>query len=265
MRTLGEALTITRAGDSTFTTEIPDGWQQGRGAFGGLVLGLLGDAMEQSEPDPERPLRTLSGEILAPVLPEPAELRVEVLRRGSGLSSLAARLWQSGEVRAHATALFGKTRLSDREHTGLIPPAPRAWEDLEELPVAPPFGPDFARAFEYRSAGPLPFSGSTALATDGFIRAKGALTRLGAPQLVAYIDAWWPSVYGNEELPRPMATVSFTFQLMIDPKTLAPDARLRFRAVAEAAHDGYVAEKRELWTTDGRLVALNPQTFVYIR
>lgn len=265
MKTLDEALSIRRTGDVTFTTDVPDGWQQGRGAFGGLVLGLLARAMEQVEAAPERSLRTLSGEILAPVLAEPAELRVEVLRRGSGLSSLAARLWQSGEVRAHASAIFGKTRVTDREYLSLAVPEQRAWKDVEPVAVEPPFGPDFARAFEYRSMGTLPLSGAKKLTTEGFVRSQVTPRELGAPELVAYIDAWWPTAYGSEEAPRPMATVAFAFHLHIDPRTLPPDLPLRFRARAEAAHDGYISETRELWTPDGRLVALNPQTFVYIR
>ncbi|HEU4408007.1 MAG TPA: acyl-CoA thioesterase domain-containing protein [Polyangiaceae bacterium] len=62
---------------------MPEGWQQGRGAFGGLVPGALTRAMAASEPEPARALRSLSAELLGPVPPGPADVGVEVLRRGS--------------------------------------------------------------------------------------------------------------------------------------------------------------------------------------
>ena len=132
---LAAALAVTRAGSSSrYTAHIASGWQQGRGAFGGLVLGLLTRAMEEHAPDPTRPLRTLAGEIGAPVLVGDVELEVEVLRQGSGITSMHARLRQQGEVRAHASAIFAKDRIADREFLGLQPPQlPRP----EQVEVAP--------------------------------------------------------------------------------------------------------------------------------
>ena len=55
-----------------------------------------------------------------------------------------------------------------------------------------------------------------------------------------------------------MATVAFTLQLLGGAP--AGDDPLYFRSTNPAIRDGYVSEQRELWTADGRLVALNPQT-----
>ena len=57
------ATSLERLSDQTFSAIIPDGWQQGRGAFGGLVLGLLTRAMQAAEPDAQRTLRTLLGDL----------------------------------------------------------------------------------------------------------------------------------------------------------------------------------------------------------
>ena len=43
---LSQAMTPVRTGESTFTWAIPDGWQQGKGAFGGLVAGAAVRAAE---------------------------------------------------------------------------------------------------------------------------------------------------------------------------------------------------------------------------
>jgi hypothetical protein len=68
---------VTPLGDGRFAADIPDGWQQGRGAFGGLVLAALLRAMEAAEDDRARVTRSLSGELCGPVLPGP----VEIVRR----------------------------------------------------------------------------------------------------------------------------------------------------------------------------------------
>jgi hypothetical protein len=221
--------------------------------------------MDQVEPGPERALRTLSGEIVAPVVTGPVELTVEVLRKGSGLSSLAARLRQDGEVRAHASAIYAKQRLVDRDRTVLVPPRVKPWTETEVIPIGPPLGPTFAQSLEFRPDGPSPFSEHPEALASGWVRSRVPFARLGAPELVALADAYWPTGLAIEPMPRPMATIGFTFQLCIDPATLNPTEPLYHRGTMQAAHDGYFAELRELWTPDGRLVALNPQTFAIIK
>ena len=55
------ASAIRPTGPGTFEGTVPDGWQQGRGAFGGLVYGMLARAMEQVVNEPARRLRTFTG------------------------------------------------------------------------------------------------------------------------------------------------------------------------------------------------------------
>ena len=63
-----------------------------------------------------------------------------------------------------------------------------------------------------------------------------------------------------ERAPRPMATVAFTAELLVDPTTLDPAAPFAYHAHLAGAADGYSVELRHLWQGD-RLVALNQQTF----
>src|SRR5512140_3761693 len=74
--------------------EFPDSWQQGRGAFGGLVLAAIIRSIEAELADPARALRTLTAEFCGPARPEPAELAVEVLREGSAVTTVDCRLTQ---------------------------------------------------------------------------------------------------------------------------------------------------------------------------
>ncbi|MBE7451702.1 MAG: thioesterase family protein [Kofleriaceae bacterium] len=104
------ASAIRPDGEARYAWEVPDGWQQGKGAFGGLVLGTLLRAMEACEADPARRVRSLSGEIPAPVVAGPTTIEVEVLRRGGGTTFLSARARQAGATVARASALLAASR-----------------------------------------------------------------------------------------------------------------------------------------------------------
>lgn len=251
-------------GDGRYRAEVPDGWQQGRGAFGGLVLGTLARAMLHAEPEAERTLRALSGEIVGPVLPGAVDLTVNALRRGNAVSSWEARLSQNGEVLARASAVLGRARAADRDGTDAHAPAiAKPWREVDVIPVRPPLGPHFARMFEFR-ADAWPFQGGPRAEVEGWVRLAKPVP-LGVPEVVALADAYWPALFAVETAPRPMATVSFTLELHADPATLDPAEPLRYRASAPATRQGYATEFRELWTARGELVALNQQVFVVIK
>jgi Thioesterase-like superfamily len=259
------ATRVVPTGDpGQFRAEVPEGWQQGRGAFGGLVLGALARAMAASEPEPDRTLRSLTAELFAPVLVGPAEVRVETLRRGSGVSSYDARIAQGGELLARASATFGRPRRDRRRWSPPDPPPARAWGEAPVLDVRPPLGPPFARFFEYRPTGPAIFGGGSEAITSGWVRPRRPLASFGGPELVALADAWWPATFSIDSAPRPAATLSYAIEFSWDGTPLPADQPLFYRARAVAACDGFVVEMRELWTLEGQALAFNQQTFVLI-
>lgn len=251
---------VTALGDGRFSADLPDGWQQGRGLFGGLVTAVLVRALEASAPD--RPLRSLTSELCGPTSPGPAELRVEALRVGSAVSTLAVRLVQGGEVSAHGVGVLGRGRSRDLDGTRVTPPVLPDWRAMERLPMLPPIAPTFTKHFEFRSRH-LPFSGGSPT-TEGWIRPLNAGVPRDTAFLAACIDAWWPTLFQIETRPRPMATVAFTFQPQGDLEGLDADAPLFHRASLVAARDGYAVEYRDLWGHDGRLLATNQQTIAVI-
>jgi len=258
------ATAVEPIGDHTFRSMVPDGWQQGRGAFGGLVLGTLLRAILRCEPDPARAARTLAGDICGPVLPGPADIHVRVLRRGSNQSNLAAELTQGSAILATATAVLSKPRSSHRQLMRLTPPAPEDWQSAPLLPIGPPIAPTFAQHFEYRSAGPIPFAGHPVPETAGWIREKAPPSGMDAPALIGRLDAWWPTLFTIESAPRPCSTVQFTAELLANTASLDPALPLRHRAEMISLRDGFFIEARELWHGE-ELVALNQQTFVIIK
>ena len=247
-------------GDGRFRVVVPDGWQQGRGAFGGLVLGALLRAVEQTEPDRSRATRTIMGELIGPVLPGEHEIVTRVLRRGAHQSNVRAELVAAGEVVAEASVVMSHARAA--VPVAVAPAdAPRI-EGLPVIPIAAP-GPVFAHWYEYRPALGIPFAGAREPASAGYVREREAPSRVDAPALVALLDTWYPAVFPTLTAPRPMATVSFTAEILCDPSMVDPRAHLFTTCRAIAAHDGFVVELREL--RDGeRVLAMNQQTFVVL-
>jgi hypothetical protein len=256
--------TPTRTADGRYTIDVPDGWQQGRGAFGGLVIANLIRAAEATVAAPDRPLRSLTAAICGPVVTGPADIDVEILRAGSGSTTVAARLVQDGAVQAHGVGILGRSRARDLDWA----PANvviASWKDAPVSPIAPPFGPTFAPHFEFRSTGPLPFSGAFTARAAGWIRPRRPGPARDAAYLAACIDAYWPCLLARLNEPRPAATVAFSLQITGDPGGLDPDAPLYYEAESPSLHEGYAVELRTLRGADGRLLALNQQTFTVIK
>jgi acyl-CoA thioesterase len=251
-----------------FAIDVPDGWQQGKGAFGGLVIGSMAAAMAATLPA-ARPLRSLTATLGGALGVGPARIAVSPWREGGSVSVASAQLSSGGEAVAQATALFGDARPTERDGVELPAPPELAagWRDVTAVPMDAPFKPRFTRHFEYRTTGPGPFAGSVA-------PAAGWLRPLLAPDddaphtdatLVAMADAWWPAVLCAETRPRGAVTVAFTLQLCAAPAALPASEPLYHRGRSLAVHDGFVVEQRELWTAAGQLVALNQQTLALMR
>lgn len=259
------ALALEPLGEGLLRAVIPDGWMQGKGAFGGLVMAVLVRAIEGAEPDRERRLRAVTGEIPGPVTAGEAEVRVEVLRRGRGVTTARAALVQGGETLAQATGVLGTARAGLPAWQKLAPPAMPPWRTVEPVPFIPGMMPAFLEHLEIRNLGPTPFSGEDAHTAEGWVRPRGPMGEPGAAWLAAMVDVWWPCALVRFDAPRPTATITFTLERVGETEGLDPDEPLFYRAHSPVAAEGYSVEFRELWGSDGRLLALNQQTFVLIK
>jgi hypothetical protein len=260
---LQAAMTPRRDG-AAFAWEVPDGWQQGKGAFGGLIAGALIAAGEQTIDDDAQPLRALTLEIMEPVVVGAAVIRVERLRAGRSVSVLRAVLERGGATCAHAVLTFGRDR-GEPAWQAVEPPALPPWDSLPAVAIAAPPAPIFTRHIEYRTVTGTPFSGRGDREVLGWVRPREPGAARGAGYLAACIDAYWPAALIGERAFRPAATLTFTLLIVGDLAGVPADAPLAFRGRAMASGGGYVPELRELWTPDGRLVAVNPQTFALSR
>lgn len=265
MGDLTNKTTPLRVSAGRYRLEVEDGWQQGRGCFGGVVMAALERAMEDHSATPERTLRSLTGSICGPVQVGEAAIEVEVLRAGTGMSTLSSKLVQHGEVQAHAVAVLGKDRTANLAWNTLVPPAMSDWREVPVAPLGPPIGPTFTQHFEVRPTGPIPWTGGEDPLAEGWVRARNPGVRRDAGYVIALVDVWWPALMACLTAPRPIATVAFTLQMVNGLDGLDLDAPLRYRARTDVVGGGFATEFRELWGHDGRLVALNQQSIAIIR
>jgi len=266
MSSLTDVSTPQRDGDQ-FRLDVPAGWRQGRGAYGGYTIAALIRAIEQTVGDHAREVRSVTAELPAPVEVGTAEVRVEILRTGNKLSAARAWLVQHGETRAHAVAILAATRpgagpLGWRD---LAPPHAPAWKQVPPFDMATnvPW-PEFAHHFEYRLVEGLPIANGAPARTVGWVRPKLPCTVRDAGYIASLIDVWWPAAFTKFPPSRPCATIAFTLDLVQNLDGLDPDAPLLYRGTVPVCADGYFLETRELWGEDGRLVAINHQTFAVI-
>jgi acyl-CoA thioesterase len=266
MASLTDVMTPRRTGER-YVLEVIPGWNQGRGAFGGLVIGALIRAIEDSVADPSRLVRTVTAEIPGPIEVGTADIAIEVLRRGNNVSAVRAAMSQHGEVRAHAVAVLAATRSGDApppQWNDLVAPTLPHWTELPPRSGVAGAQHGFAANFEWRLVEGVPASGGPAVAL-GWIRALDPGPRRGAAYVAAMIDAWWPAGLNRLSAFRPMATLAFSLDIAGSVDALAADAPLVYRATSPVSRDGYSLETRELWSPDGQLIAVNHQTFVVIR
>jgi len=210
-------------------------------------------------------VRTVSGEIVAPVAVGEAEIVVAPWRAGSAVTVVQATLRQEGAVLAAAVIVLGATRPAMPTSLDLAPPGAPAWRDLPVVEVGPPIAPVFTQHLEYRVTGPAPYVGAERALAAGWVRARQRRGALDAAHVLALADAYWPSTAATMSGFRPIATVGFTLHLVADPASLDPEAPLFHRATCPVETEGYSVDARELWTEAGELVALNQQTFVIIK
>jgi acyl-CoA thioesterase len=228
-----------------------------------VVAHLIRAIQGSVEGDP-RPLRSFTAHLCGPVLPGTIDLEVEILRQGTGLTTVAAKLLQEGAVCAHAVADLGRAMAEDIGWNTLSPPEMPSWRQMEPLPMGTSFAPTFTQHFLYRPISGMPFSGKEAQ-TSGWIRARNPGPRHDAAWLGTLIDAWWLAGWVRLPAPRQAATIAFTLHGLGDTTDLDPEIPLFFRSQSDLLQGGYAVEQRELWTEDGRLVAINHQTHAIIK
>lgn len=259
-----QAHALTPRGEG-FTWDVPDGWQQGRGAWGGLVVAACVDAVRRRE-TVERPIRVVTVQMSGPVLVGGQQIDVCEVRRGSAMTTWNVDIVAEGTPVVHASVITGAARDVDVEAQrgwgrARMESRPE-WTEVPEQPVEPPMGPAFGPHVSFRPFAGIPGSGGVA-STRGWVSFRDGQPWT-ASRALGIVDAWWPGALVASERLRPMATVMFAATLLVDPDDLDPSRPLYYEGDLTASDDGFTSELRRLWTPEGRLVVENLQSIVVI-
>lgn len=269
MENFETATALSVLDDGSFAWAVPDGWHVGRGVWGGLVIGVLISAITASQGDRARRVRSVSAELVGPAVVADHVITTSELRRGSALSMWNASLVDSaGQLVARLSAVLAEARPSaddvDYSSWRMLPrpDAPPA-SQVPVVAVAPPVGPEFGNHVEFRPVSGGPYSGPPA-ETLGYARLIEPVAHTAA-SLIGLVDAWWPTTLTVLDRIRPVATVAFSANLLVDPATVPPDEPLLHHGTGSGAHEGFSSEQRRLWTSDGRLAVDNLESMVLIK
>jgi Thioesterase-like superfamily len=133
------ATAVERRGDEPrFEAELDPQWSVGTRLHGGYLLAVLGRAAGRAAPAAHPHLTSITGTFLTPPESGQAQVTVEVLRAGRGVTQLRARLIQQGALRMEALISQGRLTEDDAWWSGLEPVKLPPEADCVLVPPAAP-------------------------------------------------------------------------------------------------------------------------------
>lgn len=260
MTSFDEAISVTPTAEpQTFTAHLRDEWRSLAGLHGGYLCAVAIQAMRAGFGGSPPPLRSLLATFLRSTQPGPAELHVEVLRRGRRLAVHRARIVQEGKDRAIVQGTFATSTTSiGVDRPSLHPPDPsyrRAFDAGGLVQHFDRFHCDLDRRWWPGGDGEL-------ARLSGWIRLKE--DRPLDDTLVALVaDVLPPSTFAASATPQGGMTLDLTVTLLADPVVAAAAAggtqEITMTVETEHAEDGFGWERGVLWVGQ-RAVAATTQT-----
>lgn len=248
------------AADRPMTLEATPDWMQGRATFGGLVAAAGLAAMRALVPL-GRPPRSLHITFVAPVAPGPAEVHVALLREGRAASVVEAKVKQGGAVCCAIVGSFGADRPSAVEVTAPAMPAGLDREAAVSMPYVEGMTPTFTQHFGMAwGLGKFPFMGDTSGVIGGWCRLKDDPSPATHEHVLGLVDAWPPTVLSMLTTPAQGSSLNWSIQFLDWTPEATADGEWFYRAVTDAAHNGYAHTRAVLWDPFGRPAALSAQT-----
>lgn len=237
-----------------FRGAIPEGWRQGRTAYGGLTAGLSLVAAQKQFPDLP-PFRSATINFIGPVTEDPV-FTSNLLRQGRNVTSVETIGRIGDQVISNCTFIFAGLRESGVTVDFPAPetPAPETCEPFTP-PGAEGFVPGFFTRFDTRLiAGARPMSG----ASEGYIRTwsrhKDESSREGIASLLTLGDVLPPSAAPLFTAFGPVSSVNWIFTVLSDdPET--DDGWWHIETKLTATIGGYSTQVMRIWNTSGELVA----------
>jgi len=259
-KNLSEVLGDARRDSHQLSYDVPQGWTQGRTAYGGFTAALLLDAATRQNPDLP-PLRSALINFTAPVS-DSLSIGSEVLRQGRNITTIGTRGEIGGKPAAVATFSFGRAQESHIS-VGMAPPKAPAPEDTAPVPEAGQgLTPLFFQNFDFHPlAGAPPFSGAEKGYLRAWVRHRDPQARDLASGLLCLADMLPPAIFPMLNTPGPNSSVNWICNILSD----APGTRdgwYMTESTISAGANGYSSQVMRMWNTEGELVVDGMQSVV---
>lgn len=250
---------------------VAEGWAQGRGAWGGLVIAALIRSAETLIADPAQQLRAVTCQLLAPVAVGTMDVPAQLLRAGSTTTGVRVDAVDKSEtVLATLTGVWGSDRVPDVDPdyatwSAIACPVTESWKSVPVVDIGPPLGPEFGAQLNFRPISGYP--GQGVANTLGWVGLPDAAADYSydAAAIVGLVDAWWPAAISILGVGHPMGTISFSAHVVCDPAAVSGAEPLLHEGFVTAAQSGFSSEVRRLWSADGRLLVDSVQSVAIIR
>ena len=236
--------------------DLPEGWMQGRSAFGGLTAAAMAALGRRVVPDLERDLRLANIQLLAPVEPGRATGAATLLRAGRNITFVEVRMQQDAQLVATCVLVFAKKNDSTLNVAAPPPPETPDPESLHPLPFVRGVFPEFTQHVDMRwAAGSAPYSGGSEAAFTGVYRYRVPIGDVEG--VLALLDTWPPPSLALAESPVPASTVSWTAHVLAVPNTFEQWFTFRYETIVGAS--GLHTIRGHLHDADGGLVGWTEQ------
>ncbi len=244
---------VHRRSPGRYGVELDPSWSSLTGTHGGSMVAMAVRAAQDHEPD--RPVRTVATSFLRPGQPGAAELRIEPVRRGRSLTTLAIVLEQHDR-------LVLTTRIT------LVEDRPgESWEQVEpsgvapveaSIPLVPPAEAGFIPHFDHATAlldpAHIPFSHSVEARVGGHVRPLEPRS-IDEAWLAMILDWFPPSPFTRLDPPTGGVSIDLTVHVHRTRQVLREDEWLEGRFRTDVSHGGLALEHGRIADIDGTLLA----------
>ena len=251
MTSLPEIIASAEPIESGFRAVVPEGWLQGRTAYGGLSAALALHAAMGADADLP-PLRSVQVAFIGPLSGE-VTVRARLLRRGRNAAFVQADVEGEKGLGLRATFVFMAAIASQLDHV------------QGGAPAFPLPGPDTRTFFGVAA---LPFTQNMewldqreGLGAAEWLRWARLREREGlhpAVELLAVADALPPAALKLMGRHVPLSSMTWQVDLLGEPATR--DGWWLLHADSDHARAGNSSQRMAVWNADGRAVAEHMQS-----
>ncbi|MEM1410237.1 MAG: thioesterase family protein [Pseudomonadota bacterium] len=235
---------------------LPETWQQGRTAYGGLTAAIAAAEAERrfgSLP----PLRSAQ---IAFVGPATGSVKVtsEVLRQGRSTIFVQSTLRGEEGVTTQVLLVYGKARASALQLENLPMPEVKQPDDIPQS-FQPPPGLTFLNQFDLCPAdASMPFAGAGRDEVVWWARHRDPAAQTSLLGVLALGDVLPPAAAMRMQKMSPLSSATWHTDFLTDDVS-GGDGWFLMRSIAERAADGWSAQTMAMWSRDGQPVLAGRQ------